>query len=64
MTRHISLTNTQSGSELSSAPAPSFESLEIEGWRGRSLDDVGLHFFIFNIADDAAEYPIHSSGDT
>ncbi len=64
MSNHFVMRSTDSGSTLSQQKAPEFEALDITGWGGLTLEDIGLHLFIFNIDADAAEFPIHSSPNT
>lgn len=60
MSSHITMSLEGNASILSKSPAPEFEVLDIEGWRGAALEDVGLFTFMFNIEADAPVYPIHS----
>lgn len=64
MNKHITMKNSAAGSVLSETSAPEFAPLDIDGWQGMSLDDLGLSFFIFNIEANAPEYPLHSAEDT
>ncbi|MDQ8201416.1 cupin domain-containing protein [Pelagicoccus sp. SDUM812003] len=37
--------------------------MDFPGWKGLSLEDVGLLFFLFDIEAGAAEFPLHASED-
>ena len=60
MNSHIKMSLEGNTSKLSKSPTPEFEALDIEGWQGAALEDVGLFTFMFNIEANAATYPIHS----
>ena len=60
MSSHIIMSNDNGASTLSKSPAPEFEALEFAGWRGRAVEDSGLFMFMFDIAPDAEEFPVHA----
>lgn len=60
MGSHITMSLNENGSTTQIADSPDFEALEIDGWYGAALEDVGLFSFMFKIDADAPTYPIHS----
>lgn len=60
MSSHIIMSNVNGASALSKSAAPKFEALDFEGWQGRAVEDSGLFMFMFDIAPDAEEFPIHA----
>ncbi len=64
MNKHITMSKVDNMSVLHETNAPAFSLQKHTGWQGLSFDDVGVSLFIFNIAEDATEFPIHSAPDT
>ncbi|MGB5511300.1 MAG: hypothetical protein WBM87_06295 [Woeseiaceae bacterium] len=60
MSSHIVMSNNQGASTLTATPLPEFSDLDIPGWQGLSREDSGVFMFMFNIAADAEEFPIHA----
>ena len=60
MASHIIMSNDSGASTLSKSPAPEFEDLDFAGWKGRAVEDSGLFMFMFDIAPDAVEFPVHA----
>ena len=60
MASHIIMSNVDGASALAKSPAPEFEAFEFKGWRGRAVEDSGVFMFLFDIAPDAEEFPIHA----
>ena len=60
MASHIIMSNESGASTLSKVPAPDFDALEFKGWQGRAVEDSGIFMFMFDIAPDAEEFPIHA----
>ena len=60
MSSHIIMSNDNGASSLSASPAPEFEALDFAGWGGRAVEDSGVFMFLFDIAPDAIEFPIHA----
>lgn len=60
MSSHIIMSNDNGASTLSKSATPDFEALDFPGWRGRAIEDSGLFMFMFDIAPDAVEFPIHA----
>jgi len=58
----IHVTETDGASTLTSEPAPEPADLDVKGWRGVTLETAGLVAFMFDIAADADEFPIHADG--
>lgn len=59
MSDHIIMSNNNGASKLAKSPAPKFEALDFKGWQGRAIEDSGVFMFMFDIAPDAEEFPIH-----
>lgn len=59
MSDHIIMSNVNGASSLAKSPAPEFEALEFKGWQGRAVEDSGIFMFMFDIAANAEEFPIH-----
>ena len=60
MASHIIMSDTGGSSSLAKSPAPGFEAFEFKGWQGRAVEDSGVFTFMFDIASDAEEFPIHA----
>ena len=60
MASHIIMSNVDGASALAKSPAPEFETFEFKGWQGRAVEDSGVFMFLFDIAPDAEEFPIHA----
>ena len=60
MSSHIIMSNHNGASTLSKSPAPEFEAFEFKGWQGRAVEDSGVFMFLFDIAPDAVEFPVHA----
>ena len=60
MASHIIMSNIDGASSLAKSPAPRFEAFEQKGWQGRAVEDSGIFMFMFDIAPDAEEFPIHA----
>ena len=60
MSDHIIMSNDNGASALAKTSAPRFEALDFEGWQGRSVEDSGIFMFMFDIAPDAEEFPVHA----
>ena len=60
MSSHIIMSNDNGASTLSKSPSPEFEALEFKGWQGRAVEDSGVFMFMFDIAPDAEEFPVHA----
>ena len=60
MSSHIVMSNDQGASTLSRSPVPEFSDMDVAGWQGVSLEDSGVFMFMFNIAANAEEFPIHA----
>jgi quercetin dioxygenase-like cupin family protein len=60
VSNHIIMSNDNGASTLAKSSAPVFENLDVSGWRGRVVEDSGIFMFMFDIAPDAEEFPIHT----
>ena len=60
MSNHIIMSNDNGAGTLSVSAAPEFEALDFKGWQGRAVEDSGIFMFMFDIAPDAVEFPIHA----
>ena len=64
MASHIQMFMEAGGSRLDKKTLPEFEPGDFPaGWVGLAVEDSGIFMFMFNIAADAAEFPIHASED-
>ena len=65
MSQHIIMSIEEDGSSsLETAPAPKFDDAGFpDGWKGMALEASGVFMFMFEIAEGAVEFPVHSSED-
>lgn len=63
MSKHIIMSEAKGSSYLKEQPAPTFAPADHAGWKGLSLEDSGVFFFMFEIEPGAVEYPLHASSD-
>lgn len=63
MSKHIIMSEAGGSSFLEEMPAPAFTPADFPGWSGLSLEDSGVFLFMFDIAPDAVEFPLHTSPD-
>ena len=59
MSNHIIMSNDNGASSLATSPAPEFEAFDVKGWQGRAVEDSGVFMFMFDIAANAEEFPLH-----
>jgi quercetin dioxygenase-like cupin family protein len=60
MSSHIIMSNDNGASSLAASPVPEFEAFDFKGWQGRAIEDSGVFMFLFDIAADAEEFPVHA----
>lgn len=62
MTWHIIMSNDVNGnSTLESVSGPGFDGQGFPaGWKGAGLEDSGVFMFLFDVAPDAVEFPVHA----
>lgn len=60
MSSHIIMSNNDGASSLAKSPAPEFDALDFQGWQGHAVEDSGIFMFMFDIAPDAVEFPVHA----
>lgn len=63
MSSHITMSNSNGASTLTKSDGPKLYTAGHDGWQGLSLEASGVFIFMFDIAPDAAEFPIHASED-
>ena len=60
MSKHIVLSESEGSSSIAVNTAPEFLPLDFQGWDGRAVEDSGVFMFLFDIAADAVEFPVHA----
>ena len=63
MSRHYLMTEKQGTSFLEEVEGPSFSSTDVDGWEGLTVEAAGVFFFMFRIAPNAVEFPMHAAPD-
>lgn len=64
--KHFTMTDKNGESFISIEHAPEFSAADYSGWEAISVEAeaAGLFFFMFKVAPNAEEFPLHASPDT
>ncbi|WP_169305279.1 cupin domain-containing protein [Coraliomargarita akajimensis] len=63
MNQHTRMIQNNGISAFEQADMPEFSAADFDGWEGLSLEAAGVFFFMFKVAPDAADFPLHAAPD-